>query len=134
MPLRAIPSDIKNYTWIIGGTTVTNTTGNINHSFGTYGSYDVSSDVVDINGCTSTKTIANYITVNGPVANFSSGPGNCINKQVDFNDSVCNTMVFRSQNGPGILEMALSRHITSPPFSHAYSQTGNYGVSLTREK
>ena len=124
------PANIKNYTWIIGGTTLTNTTASINHSIDTYGSYDVSLTVEDINGCTSSKTIANYITVNGPVAKFSSGLGNCINKQVDFNDS-------SATNGVPITEWSwdfgdgTQQTYTSPPFSHAYSQTGSYSVSLT---
>ena len=124
------PANIKNYTWTIGGTTLTNTTANVNHSIDTYGSYDVSLTVEDINGCTSSKTIANYITVNGPVAKFSSGLGNCINKQVAFTDS-------SATNGVPITEWSwdfgdgTQQTYTSPPFSHTYSQTGSYSISLT---
>jgi len=124
------PANIKNYTWTIGATTLTSTNGIIDHSFDTYGSYDVTLTVEDINGCTNSKTIANYVTVNGPVAKFSSDPGNCINKQVDFTDSSVT-------NGVPITEWTWDfgdgsqQTFTSPPFSHAYSQTGSYSVSLT---
>ena len=40
----------------------------MDHTIDTYGRYDVSLTVEDINGCTNSKTIANYITVNGPVS------------------------------------------------------------------
>jgi len=123
-------SQIKNYTWIVGGTTISNTTGNLVYSFGNYGSYDVSLTVEDINGCTTTKTAPNFITANGPIANFSSSPGNCINKPVDFTDSSIT-------NGVTITEWTwdfgdgTQQTFTSPPFSHAYSQTGSYSISLT---
>jgi gliding motility-associated-like protein len=124
------PANVKNYTWVIGGTTLTSTTPGIDHRIDSLGSYDVTLTVEDINGCTSSKTIANYITVNGPIAKFSSGPGNCINKQVNFIDSTVT-------NGVAITEWTwdfgdgTQQTFTSPPFSHAYSQTGSYSVSLT---
>jgi len=124
------PANIKNYTWTIGGTTLTSANGSIDHSIDTYGSYDVSLTIEDINGCTSSKTVANYITVNGPVAKFSSSLGNCINQQVNFTDS-------SATNGVPITEWmwdfgdGTQQTFTSPPFSHAYSQTGSYSVSLT---
>lgn len=124
------PANIKSYTWIIGGDTLTSTSPNVDHSFDTYGIYDVSLTVEDINGCTSSKTVANYITVNGPVAKFSSDLGNCINKQVSFHDS-------STTNGVPITEWnwdfgdGTQQTFTSPPFSHAYSETGSYSVSLT---
>jgi len=124
------PVNIKNYTWIIGGTTLTSTSPTIDHRIDSLGTFDVTLTVEDINGCTSSKTVANYITVKGPVAKFSTGPGNCINKQVNFTDS-------STTNGVPITEWdwdfgdGTQQTFTSPPFSHAYSQTGSYSVSLT---
>ena len=128
--VSANPANIRNYTWTIGGVTVTSTDPSINHSIDSFGTYDVSLTVEDINGCTSSKTNTNFITVNGPVAKFSSGLGNCINKQVSFIDS-------SKTNGVPITEWnwdfgdGTQQTFTTPPFSHAYSQTGSYTVSLT---
>ena len=124
------PANIKNYTWTIGATTITSTSPSINHSIDSFGTYDVSLIVEDLNGCTNSKTVANYITVNGPVAKFGSSLGNCINKAVNFTDS-------SATNGAPITEWTwdfgdgTQQTFTSPPFSHPYSQTGSYTVSLT---
>lgn len=123
-------ANIVRYTWLIGSTTLTSENPTITHSFPFYGSYDVSLTVEDVNGCVNTKTVANYITVNGPLANFSSDLGNCIDKQVNFSD-------LSATNGVPITEWnwdfgdGTQQTFTSPPFSHTYSQTGSYTVTLT---
>jgi PKD repeat protein len=128
--ISASPANIKNYAWTIGGTTVTSANASIDHSVDSFGTYDVSLIVEDINGCTNSKTVADYITVNGPVAKFASSLGNCINKAVSFTDS-------SATNGVPITEWTwdfgdgTQQTFTAPPFSHAYSQTGSYSVSLT---
>jgi len=125
------PANIKNYTWIVGTNTISNSTSSLNYSIPNYGSYDVTLNIVDINGCTSSKTTTNYITVSGPVASFSaSGPGACINKQVSFND-------LSILAGPPITQWTWNfgdgtvQSFSSPPFTHSYVQPGSYTVSLT---
>ena len=128
--VSANPANVKNYTWTIGGTTVTSTNPGLDYSIDSFGTYDVSLITEDINGCTNSKTVANYVTVKGPVAKFVSSLGNCINKAVSFTDS-------SATNGVPITEWmwdfgdGTQQTFTSPPFSHAYSQTGSYSVSLT---
>jgi gliding motility-associated-like protein len=124
------PANIKDYTWTIGASVINDTTRTIDYSLPAYGLYDVTLMLEDINGCTNSKTTTNYITVSGPVANFSpNGPGACVNNQVSFNDlSTLATAPITQWTwsfGDGTQQT-----YTSPPFSHSYSQTGSYTVSL----
>jgi gliding motility-associated-like protein len=127
---NSLPAHVKDYTWTIGANTISDTTRTIDYSLPAYGIYDVTLMLEDINGCTSSKTITNYITVSGPRANFSpNGLGACVNNQVNFNDlSTLATAPITQwiwSFGDGTQQT-----YTSPPFSHAYSQTGSYTVSL----
>jgi gliding motility-associated-like protein len=127
---NSLPAHVKDYTWTIGTTTINDTTRTIDYSLSVYGNYDVTLMLEDINGCTSSKTITNYIAVSGPRANFSpNGPGACVNGQVSFNDlSTLATAPIAEWTwnfGDGTQQT-----YTSPPFSHTYLQTGSYTVSL----
>ena len=91
----------------------------VNYSFGAYGSYDVTLTVVDITGVQAQKTV-NYYGVNTWLPTFQIVPGNCINKQVSFNDSSVK-MVFPLQNGPGIwdgTQQTLHRHLFTCLFAN----------------
>ncbi len=131
--LRAInsnPDNIVNYTWIIGGVTHPSHERSITHRLTSNGMYDVTLIVTDINGCATTQTLTNYITVNGPVALFEPAtPGACLNKTVTFTDlstpaNEINRWTFDFGDGQ-------QQTFTSAPFTHTYAQTGNYTVSLT---
>ncbi len=129
--INSNPANIQSYMWTIGATTINNAGRGISHSFSTYGSYDVSLTIVDTNGCITSKTVPNYMTVTGPVANFSAaGPGGCINKQINFNDlstPASKPITQWTWNfGDGTIQS-----FNAPPFSHTYLQPGNYSVSLT---
>ena len=92
--------------------------------------YGVSLTITDINGCTNTKTVPNYITVTGPTANFApAATGGCQNKAVTFNDlsvSTASTLVRWDWNfGDGT-----QQSFTAPPFTHTYTNSGRYVVSL----
>ncbi|MFI5187072.1 MAG: PKD domain-containing protein [Chitinophagales bacterium] len=128
--INSNPNNIKNYTWTIGANTITDTATSIKYSLPNYGNYDVTLAIQDINGCIKSKTISNYITVSGPVANFSpGGPGSCINKQINFND-------LSTTSGAPITQWTWNfgdgtiQSFASPPFSHTYLQPGSYSVGL----
>ncbi len=130
--INSNPSHIQNYTWIIGATTIMDTVRTTHTSIANYGTYSVTLVIKDINGCTNSKTVSNYITVKGPVSNFvPSRTGNCINKQINFND------LSTPASGTPITQWTWNfgdgtiQSFTSPPFSHDYTGTGNYSVSLT---
>ncbi|HEX7905222.1 MAG TPA: PKD domain-containing protein [Chitinophagaceae bacterium] len=123
------PAHIKDYTWSIGTATISDTTRSIQYNLSAYGSYDVTLTLEDINGCFNTQTIANYITVSGPIANFSpNGPGGCVNSTIGFTDlsTPAGAITQWTWNyGDGNQQT-----YTSPPFNHTYVQTGSYSVSL----
>ncbi|HLG38818.1 MAG TPA: PKD domain-containing protein, partial [Chitinophagaceae bacterium] len=123
-------ANISSYSWTIGTTTLPGPGRSLTYSIPTAGTYDVTLAITDLNGCTTTKTIANYIVVNGPTANFiSSTPGACQNKTITFTDLSTPAGGIVSWNfnfGDGI-----QQGFTSPPFTHVYPQLGGYPVSLT---
>jgi gliding motility-associated-like protein len=131
--LSAINSNANNiagYTWRLNGALQGNFTRSMTIYIGAPGTYDVTLQITDINGCITTKTVPNYITVNGPTADFAaSAPGACLNKTITFNDlstPVGGIVSWNFNFGDGIQQT-----FTSPPFTHTYSQLGGFAVSLT---
>jgi gliding motility-associated-like protein len=129
--LTALVSDTAkfvDYSWNIGGAIFNDTTKTISYSLPAYGNYPVSLVVEDINGCTNTKTISDFIEVRGPVAHFSPDrPGACVNGTIGFTDQstggVINSWTWNYGDGT-------QTSYSSPPFSHNYNQTGSYTVRL----
>ncbi|TMI64493.1 MAG: PKD domain-containing protein [Bacteroidetes bacterium] len=124
------PANIRDYSWLIGATAINDTTRTLNYSLGNYGSYDVALTIEDINGCFDTTLLSNFIVVSGPRANFSvNGPGGCVNSTISFTDlSIPNASPITQWNwnfGDGNQQT-----FTSSPFTHTYTQTGSYTVSL----
>ncbi len=131
--LTAINSNAANiarYFWSVGGTTLPGTGRSVTYSLPNTGTYNVTLSLVDINGCITTKTLTNYITVNGPTANFiAASPGACLNKTVSFTDLSTPAGSITSWNfdfGDGT-----QQNFNSAPFTHTYSQLGGYPVSVT---
>jgi gliding motility-associated-like protein len=131
--LKAIVSNaanIKDYSWTIGTAILNDTTGTLGYSLSSYGSFDVTLTVEDINGCFNTTTVPNFIVVSGPRANFSvNGPGGCENSTINFTDLSIPTaspiIKWTWSFGDGIQQA-----YTASPFSHAYAQSGSYSVTL----
>ncbi|HEX5653774.1 MAG TPA: PKD domain-containing protein, partial [Chitinophagaceae bacterium] len=124
------PAQIADYSWTIGTTSFPDTSQSINHSLFAYGLYDVTLTIEDVNGCMNTVTVPNYITVSGPVADFSpNSPGACVDGTVSFTDQsmpVNSPIVQWTWNfGDGVQQT-----YSAPPFSHTYTQTGSYSVGL----
>ena len=124
------PNYIKDYTWTIGSAVIADTTRSIDFILSTYGTYDVTLTLEDIHGCFTSTTVADFMTVSGPRANFiPNGPGGCINSTVGFTDQstlAAGPIVQWTWNyGDGTQQT-----YTSPPFTHTYAETGSYNVSL----
>lgn len=131
--LSAINSNANNiasYSWTVGTTTLSGTGRSVSYSIPASGRYDVTLTITDINGCATTKTVTNYITVNGPTANFiPSAPGACLNKTTTFTDLSAPPGGITNWNfnfGDGT-----QQNFTNPPFTHTYSEFGGYQVTLT---
>src|SRR6185436_20867338 len=124
--INSVAANIASYTWIVGGITVPGTTRSVTYSLPNNGTFDVTLRLTDINGCISTKTLTNFITVNGPTARFiAASPGGCLNKNVSFTDQstpVGGITSWKFNFGDGV-----QQNFTSAPFTHAYSQLGGYG-------
>lgn len=113
--------------WSFGDNT--NGTGNnVNHSYSNYGIYQVTLSVTDNNGCTSSLTKPNYITVVKPtpypVADITSG---CAPITVQFSDTSASTSPITTWTWDFGDGSAVSH---SPTPSHTYSDTGQYNVTL----
>lgn len=120
-------SHIADYEWTIGGTAIPGSRS-VDYAIGTVGSYSVTLKITDLNGCVTTKTINNYIQVNGPTAGFTVITPTCLNKPVQFSDN---------STPPGGISKwdfdfgdGTQQTFTGPPFNHLYSQLGGYSVSL----
>jgi len=128
--INSTDANISSYDWIVGPMVLTGAPKTISRVFATEGTFDVSLTITDINGCSNTKTVPNYITVTGPTANFAPATtGGCQNKTVTFNDlsvSATSTLARWDWNfGDGT-----QQSFTAPPFTHTYTNSGRYVVSL----
>ena len=123
------PANIIQYDWTIGSQSYPDTTSSLTLTLSAYGSYTVTLTTTDLNGCTNSVTIPNYIVVGGPVADFNpSGPGGCVNSTIGFNDlstpaGAINQWTWNFGDGT-------QQTYSSSPFSHTYTQTGSYTVTL----
>ena len=124
-------TNIASYRWSFGdGTFGSNAT--VIKRYNISGIYTVSLIITDINGCKDTLVKPQYITVNGPTANFgSSVPGTCLMSNITFTDSSAtdgrNPIVTWIWNfGDGHIDT-----LSSGPFQHNYALPGVYSVSLT---
>jgi gliding motility-associated-like protein len=126
------PNNIKKYTWTIGANPpLADTFRSVSTFLPVNGTYDVTLTIIDTNGCPDTKTLTGFITVRSPAANFSvTTGGGCFNKPVTFNDL---------STPPGSIkewkwnfgDATPDQTYTAPPFTHTYSLTGGFSVSLT---
>ena len=124
------PTRIKDYTWTIGSTVIADTSRTLEFSLSTYGAYDVTLLMEDINGCTNTLTVPGFMLVSGPRADFAPiGPGGCQNSTIGFTD-------LSVPAGAPIVQWTWSygdgsqQSYTAPPFTHTYAETGSYNVTL----
>lgn len=131
--LSAITSNAANlagYTWIIEGETIASSERSVTHRLAVNGVYDVTLTITDINGCTSTVTMPDYLTVGGPEANFvPATTGACLSSTTTFTDL--------STPAGGIVNWLFDfgdgtqQNFSSGPFTHTYGVQGSYTVQLT---
>lgn len=126
------PANILSYSWRFGdGSTLTETTGTVQHRYNVTGRYTVSLTIVDIHGCTDSIVKPLYISADGPTALFGNGgAGNCSIDPVVFIDSSFTDGIHSIQKwvwnyGDGIIDTLIA-----PPFQHTYNASGDYSISL----
>lgn len=124
-------ANIVRYDWLVNGSPVSSGPArSFQMTFPLNGNYNVQLTITDNNGCTDTKTVANYIVVAGPTANFNPvDTGGCRNTNIQFNDL--------STPGGTITQWKwdfgdnTTQTFTAPPFNHVYADTGLFNVTLT---
>lgn len=127
--INSNPANVAQYHWVIDGRDIIGQRGT-RLSFPNNGSYSVTLTITDLNGCTDTKTVNNYITITGPVASFNApDTGGCKNSNITFTDQSTPAGTIRQWQwdfGDG-----QSQTYTAPPFTHNYRDTGLFNVKLT---
>jgi gliding motility-associated-like protein len=129
--INSVPANIALYEWSLGGAPFVTGGPTIQHRFPNAGSYSIRLRITDINGCQDDKLVNNAITVTGPTANFTmTNPGSCNNTPVIFNDAStpAGTITQWSWNFDDGRPTVV---MTAPPFTHTFTDTGIYTISLT---
>ena len=114
------------YSWSFGDGGTSNVMDPV-HVFTADGNYTISLTVTDVYGCTNTKTIAQYIIVNTPVANFT----------VTDSFTTCPPLIMQFANSSQHVKSYVwdfgdgggTSNVESPP--HFYSFAGNFTAKLT---
>ena len=124
-------SKLSSYTWSFNGGPPVSKPYQFDTSFAPVGTYSITLDVVDKNGCPGTTTVNNAVTVSGPTAKFApAGNGGCANTTVQFNDSSTSSVGIKQWLWNFGDNNTLTT-FTAPPFSHQYTTLGVYAPGLT---
>ncbi len=125
-------ANISNYFWDFGdGATTTMPAPVVNHSYVNSGTYTVTLTTTDINGCTDTRTINNYIRINGPVAGFSAtNTTGCTGLITTFNDLSTGDGVNPFTSWQFDFGDGITQTFSAPPFQHTYNTTGTFSVKM----
>ncbi|MCR6721380.1 MAG: PKD domain-containing protein [Chitinophagaceae bacterium] len=130
--LTATGSDadvIEWYAWSINGVAQSDSSRTISFRPPSMGTYHVTLTISDLNGCTSTRTINNAFSVNGPEARFTiTQNGDCSNRTFTFNDQSTSTTPIA--NWRFIFGDGTTQNFSAPPFTHTYASTGAYNVRM----
>lgn len=126
---------IANYAWDFGDGTSTGGSGLsvISHSYAQSGNVSPSLVITDILGCSQTINQPLPINIYGPIAGFSSPPGTCINRTINFtdtslNDGLHNIVKWVWNYGSNAVDTLTSG---SGNTSHTYNNQGTYSIKLT---
>ena len=122
-------STLVQWTWNFGdGVIITTTNDSIVHTYATPGVYTVTMTVQDINGCSKTLTIPNYIKPTFPFPSFTVNSFACIGDVITFNasaTSVSTGATYSWNFGDGI-----TNSTTNPITTHTYNANNIYTISL----
>lgn len=125
-------ANIASYYWDFGdGNNATVTIPSVLHIYANSGNYTVTLTTTDINGCNDSRTITNYIRINGPVADFSAAnTSGCSGLTTTFNDLSTTDGInaitgWEFDFGDGTIQT-----FSAPPFQHTYNSTGTFSVKM----
>lgn len=125
-------ANITNYFWDFGdGGTINVAVPNVSYSYVNSGNFTVTLTVTDLNGCTNSRTMTNYIRINGPVANFSAtNTTGCTGLTTSFTnlsttDGINNIVNWQFDFGDGVIQ-----NFSGPPFQHTYTTSDTFSVKM----
>ena len=125
-------SNIVSYKWMpYNGT---DTAASIKAVYNKSGQYTVSLAITNSNGCTDTLVKTNYITVNGPTADFNGISNSACLKtggSIAFADSSSTDGTHAIKKWNWNFGDGSEQSYTAAPFSHSYVAAGFYTVALT---
>lgn len=127
------PVYVKKLRWEFGdGSTLSDTSIEpiAIHVYDTAGTYEAKLITTDLNNCRDTA-LSKVLNIYGPTASFGNAGGTCQDTALKFTDSSFTDGIHPITKwiwnyGDGNIDT-----LTAPPFSHAYSATGTYNVTLT---
>jgi gliding motility-associated-like protein len=125
---------IVNWTWVYGDGGLASYTNGSPSTYGyvTPGTYSVTLQIVDANGCDDQKTVGTVSVINSPTAVIASNPSLLVGCLSNFSavfsasNSIGNNLSYNWSFGNG----QSSSQVTSSSLTYS-SQTGQYLVSLT---
>ncbi len=124
-------SQILFYDWSFGDG-ATDTGRVVNHIYTTAGIFDVTLIITDVNGCTDTLRRIAYITVIGPVANFTHiAPPSCGNFPITFLDATITNGSYPVTNWNWDYGDNTIVNGAVAPFTHLYTTPGIFSVTMT---
>jgi gliding motility-associated-like protein len=128
------PGKVKTYEWKIGNVlTYSNDTLNkLDTSLAISGIYPVQLTIIDTNGCRDSLSIAGFLKVLTPGADFSvTQNGGCVNTLINFSDA--STSIAPIRKWVFDFGDSQTKTFTAAPFTHVYAQTGVYNIRLIAE-
>ena len=123
--------NIQSWSWDFGDGTQSSAPNNVNHIYKKAGNFQVTLKVTDLLGCINSYSLP--VNVFGPTANFEPGvPGVCLGSSaIFFNDLSLGDGSHSIKKWNWNYGDGSSDSNSIAPFSHFYSQAGEYKVSLT---
>ena len=120
------------YKWKIGSASVITTNiPQLDHTFTQPGSYPVFVEIIYSNGCIDTLRYTKGIKVYGPTANFNTlSQQYCAGTSINFTESSITDGTHSISNWTWNFGDGNIVSYTAAPFTHQYTNAGNFGVLL----
>ncbi|WP_127131066.1 PKD domain-containing protein [Pseudoflavitalea rhizosphaerae] len=125
------PANVSIYDWFFNGVRVARgAQRSVQVSRPVAGNYNITLRITYRTGCGAERTINNAVRITGPQARFRPVSRNaCRNMPVSFTDQTVSALPLQSWTfdfGDG-----QTQTFTAPPFTHTYTDTGKFVVTLT---
>ncbi|HLF45271.1 MAG TPA: PKD domain-containing protein [Chitinophagaceae bacterium] len=130
--INIYPVNINSYFWDFGnGSQITTDKVTVDYVYTTSGTYTVTLITTDFNGCLDTAIKSNFITVFGPVANFSAtNTEGCQGLTTTFNDLSVSDGINPLVSWKWDFGDSTNQTFTALPFTHTYNKVGTFSVKL----